>query len=158
VKLDEDCGKVITQGLELGLDVAVSSHVNAFVNYSWQSNPSLASGDIVDPREETDQSSEYNFPPNNRFNAGFNVSYGRFFGDAALSYQGEAYWQDVLDARYAGTTDAFTMLNGSFGVRWAGGKLVTSIKGTNLTNQDVMQHVFGDVIKRSIVGEVKINF
>jgi outer membrane receptor protein involved in Fe transport len=152
-----DCGKVRTQGLELGLDVAVTSSVNAFVNYSWQSNPSLKSGDIPDPRK-TGGSSEYNFPPNNRFNAGFNVSHGRYFGDFALSYQGEAYWQDVLDARYAGTTDPFTLLNGSFGVRWAGGKLITSIKGTNLANQEVMQHVFGDVIKRSIAGEVKVTF
>ena len=152
-----DCGKVRTQGLELGLDVAVTNSVNAFVNYSWQSNPSLKSGDIPDPRE-TGGSSEYNFPPNNRFNAGFNVSYGRYFGDFALSYQGEAYWQDVLDARYAGTTDPFTLLNGSFGVRWAGGRLITSIKGTNLANQEVMQHVFGDMIKRSIAGEVKVTF
>ena len=152
-----DCGKVRTQGLELGLDVAVSNHVNAFANYSWQGNPSLTAGDIPDPRE-TGGSSEYNFPPNNRFNAGFNVSYGRYFGDLALSYQGEAYWQDVLDARYAGTTDPFTLLNGGFGVRWMGGKLITSVKGTNLANQEVMQHVFGDVIKRSIIGEVKVNF
>jgi len=154
---NRDCGAVRTQGLELGLDVAVSGHVNAFVNYSWQSNPSLKSGDIPDPRK-TNGSSEYNFPPNNRFNVGFNTSYGRFFGDAAVSYQGEAYWQDVLDARYAGTTDPFTLVNGSFGVKWLGGKLVTSVKGTNLANQEVMQHVFGDVIKRSVVGEVKVSF
>ena len=31
----------------------------------------------------------------------------------AVSYQDEAYWQDVLDSRYAGTTDAFTLVNGS---------------------------------------------
>jgi outer membrane receptor protein involved in Fe transport len=152
-----DCGAVRTQGIELGVDFLVSNHVNAFANYSWQSNPSLKSGDIADPRE-TGGSSEYNFPPNNRFNIGFNASYGRCFGDFALSYQSEAYWQDVLDARYAGTTDPFTLLNGSFGVKWAGGKLITSVKGTNLANQEVMQHVFGDVIKRSIVGEVKVVF
>jgi len=152
-----DCGKVRTQGIELGLDVMVNRHVNAFANYSWQSNPSLPSGDIPDPRE-TGGSSEYNFPPNNRFNIGMNASYGRYFGDLALTYQSEAYWQDVLDARYAGTTDSFTLLNGSFGVKWMGGKLVTSVKGNNLANQEVMQHVFGDVIKRSIVGEVKVVF
>jgi iron complex outermembrane receptor protein len=152
-----DCGAVRTQGIELGVDMVVSNHVNAFANYSWQSNPSLKSGDIPDPRE-TGKSSEYNFPPNNRFNIGFNASYGRYFGDFAISYQSEAYWQDVLDARYAGTTDPFTLLNGSFGVKWAGGKLITSVKGTNLANQEVMQHVFGDVIKRSIVGEVKVVF
>ena len=152
-----DCGKVRTQGIELGLDVTVSNHVNAFANYSWQSNPSLTTGAIPDPRE-TGKSSEYNFPPNNRFNIGMNASYGRFFGDLAVSYQGEAYWQDVLDARYAGTTDPFTLLNGGFGARWMGGKFITSIKGTNLANQEVMQHVFGDVIKRSVVGEVKVVF
>jgi len=75
-----------------------------------------------------------------------------------VTYQGEAYWQDVLDARYAGTTDAFTMLNGSFGAKWMGGKFITSVKGANLANQEVMQHVFGDVMKRSIVGEVKVVF
>jgi iron complex outermembrane receptor protein len=152
-----DCGKVRTQGLELGVDFTVSSHVNAFANYSWQSNPSLPSGDIPDPRE-TGKSSEYNFPPNNRFNIGLNASYGRFFGDVALSYQGEAYWQDVLDARYAGTTDPFTLLNGSFGAKWMGGRFITSVKGTNLANQEVMQHIFGDVIKRAVTGEVKVIF
>jgi outer membrane receptor protein involved in Fe transport len=152
-----DCGKVRTQGLELGVDFTVNSHINAFANYSWQSNPSLPSGEIPDPRE-TGKSSEYNFPPNNRFNMGLNATYGRYFGDVSVSYQGEAYWQDVLDARYAGTTDPFTLLNGSFGVRWMRGKLTTSVKGTNLANQEVMQHVFGDVTKRAIVGEVKINF
>jgi len=152
-----DCGKVRTQGIELGLDMAVSNHVNAFANYSWQGNPSLPTGEIPDPRE-TGKSSEYNFPPNNRFNIGLNGSYGRFFGDVSVSYQGEAYWQDVLDARYAGTTDPFTLLNGSFGAKWMGGKFITSVKGTNLANQEVMQHVFGDVIKRAITGEVKVIF
>jgi hypothetical protein len=32
------------------------------------------------------------------------------------------------------------------------------VKGTNLANQEVMQHVFGDVIKRSIVGEMRVSF
>jgi hypothetical protein len=28
----------------------------------------------------------------------------------------------------------------------------------NLLNQDVQQHVFGDVLKRQIVGELKVRF
>jgi hypothetical protein len=50
------------------------------------------------------------------------------------------------------------LINGTFGVRWAGERLVTSIKVTNLTNEDVLQHVFGDVLKRQIVGEARITF
>ena len=42
---------------------------------------------------------DINWPAKNRFNAGFNFSYGRFLGNLSVSYTDEAYWQDVLDAR-----------------------------------------------------------
>ena len=47
-------------------------------------------------------------------------------------------------------TDAYTMVSASFGVRWANGKVTTSVKGTNLLNQTIQQHVFGDILKRSL--------
>jgi outer membrane receptor protein involved in Fe transport len=140
-------GQVKSKGLELGLDMAVTRHVNAFANYSYQ----------PDPKPDFDLS-EINLPPNNRFNAGFNASGGRFFGDMSVTYQGKAYWQDVLDARYAGWTDAFTLVNGSIGAKWAGGKLITTLKTTNLTNQQVQQHIFGDVIKRAVMADMRISF
>jgi hypothetical protein len=101
---------------------------------------------------------EANSPANNRFNAGFNFSQGRFLGNLDVSYSGPAYWQDVFDLRYAGTTDAFTLVNGGFGVRWAGDKVVTSIKATNIGNSEVQQHIFGDVLRRQVVGEVRFAF
>ena len=75
-----------------------------------------------------------------------------------MSYSGDAFWQDVLDARYHGTTDAYTMINGGFGVKWINDRITTSIKGTNLGNQKIQQHVFGDIVKRQIVGELRVNF
>ena len=75
-----------------------------------------------------------------------------------MSYSGSAYWQDVLDLRYAGTTDAYTLVNGTFGVRWAGDKVVTSLKVTNIGNSEVQQHIFGDVLRRQVVGEVRFAF
>jgi hypothetical protein len=77
---------------------------------------------------------------------------------AVWGFTDTAYWQDVLDARFAGTTDPYTLVNGSFGVRWAAGRVATSIKGINLANQQVMQHIFGDVLKRQFVGEVRATF
>jgi hypothetical protein len=50
------------------------------------------------------------------------------------------------------------MVNGSFGMRWADGRVTTIIKATNITNENIRQHVFGDVIKRSVVGEVRVQF
>src|SRR4029450_949615 len=102
--------------------------------------------------------SEINLPPNHRFNAGFDVAYRRFTGNLSVSYTGEAFWQDVLDQRYHGTTDAYTLLNGAIGVRWGGNKLQASLKLTNITNEEVRQHIFGDVLRRRAVGELRVAF
>ena len=137
------------KGIELGIDTSVNRSLNAFANYSYQWDPEALNLATV---------LELNLPPNNRFNAGFNFSHLRYLGNLSVSYTDHAFWQDVLDARFHGTTDAYTLINGGFGVRWAGERLVTSIKVTNLANEEVMQHVFGDVIKRQIVGELRFGF
>lgn len=64
----------------------------------------------------------------------------------------------MLDARYAGTTDPFTLVNFTFGLKWMNDRLVTSAKVMNLLNQEVQQHVFGDIMKRQVVGEVRFTF
>ena len=82
----------------------------------------------------------------------------RFLGDLSVNYSGSAFWQDVLDDPYHGTTEAYTLVNGGFGVRWADSKVTTSVKVINLANQDVQQHVFGDILKRQVVGEMRVQF
>jgi hypothetical protein len=77
-------------------------------------------------------------------------------GSASVNAATRAFWVDVLGTPYAGYTDGYAMLNGYFGVRWMDGRLTTAVKGMNLANQDVQQHIFGDVMKRSIVGEIKV--
>ena len=64
----------------------------------------------------------------------------------------------MLDARYHGTTEAYTLVNGGFGVRWIDDQLTTSVKVINLANEDVQQHVFGDVLKRQVIGELRVVF
>ncbi len=59
----------------------------------------------------------------------------------------------MLDNRYAGTTDAFTLVNGTFGVKWGSKRnIVTLLKATNLLNDEIQQHIFGDVSKLQVVG------
>jgi outer membrane receptor protein involved in Fe transport len=142
-------GDYMQRGLELGADVALNNSVNAFVNYSWQDDP--------DPDNPADIS-ELNRPPTNRVNAGFNFGYDRFLGNLAVSYSDEAFWQDVLDSRFHGTTDAYTLVNAGFGVRWGGDRLTTSVKVVNVTNEDVQQHIFGDILKRQVTGELRVRF
>jgi len=145
-------GTIKDKGVELGVEASVNRYVNVFTNYSYQAMPvaeDLPAGTTIN---------DINWPPKNRFNAGFNFSYRRFLGNMNVNYTDEAYWQDVLDARYAGTTEPFTLINAGFGVRWGGERAVTSIKVTNLANEEVMQHIFGDVLKRQVVGEVRLTF
>jgi iron complex outermembrane receptor protein len=135
------------KGFELGIDGAVSRALNVFANYSYQADP--------DPDFDL---SEVNLPPTHRFNTGFSYSAGRFLGNASVSYVDDAFFQDVLDARFHGPTKAYTQVNAAFGVRWMDGKMISSIKVINLTNEDIQSHVFGDVIKRQVIGELRLQF
>ena len=39
-----------------------------------------------------------------------------------------------------------------------GDRLTSTIKVINLGNQDIQSHVFGDVIKRQVSGELRVQF
>jgi outer membrane receptor protein involved in Fe transport len=140
-------GEVKNQGFELGIDGAVNRSLNVFANYSYQDEP-----------EPDFDKSEINLPPTNRFNAGFNFSRDRFLGNFSVSFVDDAYFQDVLDARFAGPTEAYTQVNGAFGMKFMSDKLQTTIKVINLLNEDIQSHVFGDILKRQVIGEVRVVF
>jgi outer membrane receptor protein involved in Fe transport len=141
-------GHMTQKGLELGIDSILNRYVNLFVNYSWQGEPDPEDFDI----------SELNLPAENRFNVGVGVNYQRILANMSVNYSGDAFWQDVLDARYHGSTEAYTIVNGGFGVKWHDDQVTTSLKLINLTNEDVQQHVFGDILKRQIIGELRVTF
>ena len=141
-------GHMTQKGFELGIDGAVNRYVNLFANYSWQGEPDPEDFDV----------SELNIPPKNRFNVGVGYSYQRVLANISLNYTDDAFWQDVLDARYHGTTEAYTLINGGFGLRWMNDQLTTSVKFINLANEEVQQHVIGDVLKRQFIGEMRVTF
>jgi iron complex outermembrane receptor protein len=141
-------GRSLQRGLELGINGPLGKVLEGYVNYSWQGTP--------DPDEFP--LSQLNIPPTNRVNAGLTFARGRYLADLNVTYTGDAYWQDVLDDPYHGTTDAYTLVNGSFGLRWSGDRLTTTVKVINLTNEDIQQHVFGDILKRQVIGEMRVRF
>ena len=67
----------------------------------------------------------------------------------------DAFWSDVLTSAYHGHTDGYATVNGSVGVKWQDGAVTTTVKVTNLFNQTIQQHIFGDLLRRTVVGEVK---
>ena len=145
-------GPVREKGLELSLDQRIAPGVSAFVNYSWQAKPTVIDSATPFPAEELA------LPPTNRFNVGASYDGPRYLASGAVQYADKAFWSDVLSSPYHGYSDAYTMVNGSFGIKWMRGRVTTVVKGTNLLNQDIQQHVFGDIIKRSIVAEVRFAY
>jgi len=141
-------GKSTSQGIELGVNAYVNQFASLFANYSYQSDP--------DPKDFP--LSELNLPPNNRFNIGANFTYDKFLGNFSVTYTDEAFWQDVLSDPFHGTTEPYTLVNAAVGFRWLDDKVTTSLKIVNLVNSSVQQHVFGDITKFQMVGEVKVFF
>lgn len=139
-------GEIVNWGFEIGATGRPADYWTAFANYSWQADPETK--DI--PREEI------NTPPRHRVNVG--VAYDRplFFVSTDLSFVDNAFWTDVLDARFWGPTDSYRQWNAKAGVRLAENRVTISVLGTNLLDEDIQQHVFGDIIPRKVGAEVRL--
>jgi len=147
-------GTVVNKGVELGIDHMINNEFSVFANYAFQSQPIPS----FPGKTETEALGEINLPSKHQFNAGVSWVNSRFFSTLTVSHASEAFWQDVLDSRYHGTTADYTSVNATFGVKFAGGKYSAAVKATNLGNQAIQQHIFGDIIQRQVVGEFKVAF
>ncbi|MBP6703508.1 MAG: TonB-dependent receptor [Vicinamibacteria bacterium] len=148
-------GPLQQDGLELSIDHRFDHHWSVSANYSYQKKPkalTAKSGQIPYLNEEVA------LPAKNRFNASINWNTERLVGTIQANYQDKALWTDVLTSTYHGYTESFTMVNGNIGVKWNKGKVVTTLKGVNLLDKKIQQHVFGDVIRRSVTFETRLTF
>jgi outer membrane receptor protein involved in Fe transport len=141
-------GSVRQKGVELGVEGLVTDTLTAYVNYSYQPEPEPDGFDI----------SELNLPSQHHFNIGAGYNGAKWLGNVGVSYASSAFWQDVLDSRFHGSTEPYTITSATVGYKWRGERLVTSLKITNLFDEEILQHVFGDVMRRQIVGEVRVGF
>lgn len=64
----------------------------------------------------------------------------------------------MLDSRFWGTTDDYTMLNVSVGFRFLDDRMTLAVIGNNVTDERVQQHIFGDIISRKITGQLRFQF
>lgn len=139
------------RGVELGLHAELAEAVHGYVNYSWQDDPE-ATGYSEAEMAELPQ------PAKHRVNAGLNAGIGVVNLGVTASYQGRAFWTDVLTSDYHGWTEPFTMVNTSLSVDLLEGRLRPGVRVVNLLNQDIQQHIFGDVLKRQIIGQLRFRF
>lgn len=145
-------GPIRTKGVELFLEHHFAAGIVGFLNYSWQPDPKpLPAARPFPPLEIT-------IPPRNRVNAGISWSGRRLVGSLSLNHADRAFWVDVFPHGFDGYTESYTMFNASFGVRLARGRILTTLRGMNLTNNEVRQHNFGDIIKRTVYLDARFAF
>jgi outer membrane receptor protein involved in Fe transport len=145
-------GDVKNKGIELGLDGVLSSNATAFVTYAYQAEPVPSFPGLSD----TQALAEINLPSKHLFSIGMTGNYKRAYGTISVSHASEAFWQDVLDARYSGYTKPYTSVNFTIGTKWSDGRYGLALKATNIANQSIQQHIFGDIIKRMVVAEFRV--
>ncbi len=145
-------GETIDQGVELGIDARPSDKWSFFFNYSYQKEPETKGIEVAPGTNLV----AVNVPPENRINAGVAYDAGSWFVNSNVNYVDEALWTDVLNI--IGPTDSFTQANLSIGYRFAGDKATFSIIGSNIFDEDVQQHIFGDVISRKVSAQLLYRF
>jgi len=141
-------GDQVDRGVELGLDWRISPTVSTWASYSWQDEPE------VTPAGDT--TFQVNIPPEHRFTLGGRFRAGRAHGSASVDYADKALWTDVPP--FVGTTDAYTLVNASVAVDLFDEQLTIGLDGVNLLDEEIQQHIFGDILRRRIVGRVMIRF
>ena len=133
-------------GFEFGIESALQYGVSVYTNYSYQALPKANF-----PLTET------NHPSTHRFNFGLRYDAGKWNTGMSIASSTAAFFQDVLDARFSGTIPAYSVINMSFGMRLGpNGRYQPSIRVLNLADIDIQQHIFGDVMKRQVVAELRV--
>jgi outer membrane receptor protein involved in Fe transport len=145
----QNIGETIDKGVELSLQQRIGENWSWFFNASWQDDPKFSGIDDADVSQ--------NRAPEWRGNIGLSYDTGRFFFGANANYQDEAYWADVAAAP-PGTTDSFTLINVSLGVRLFDERMTLQVMGANITDEKAQQHIFGDIIGRKITGQLGFRF
>ncbi|MCB1053397.1 MAG: TonB-dependent receptor [Acidobacteria bacterium] len=145
-------GPIRYQGFETSLDTSIGEAFTLGINYSWQDDPEILKDANPYPPEEIINASKH------RANLSLGWHSGAHLVDLVGSYASEAFWTDVLDARFHGPTDSYTQINVAYAYRWFDGLFTTTLKVNNLFDEEIQQHVFGDVQKRQFAGEVKFKF
>ena len=148
-------GDLRNKGIEITLDHSFNAWLSANVNYSRQAVPRILTP-AGDPTRFP--AASLAVPPRDRFNAGLNLAHERYLGCLSVNHAGEAFWTDVLTPAFYGFSKGYTLVNASFGVRFREGHVTTTLKASNVLNDDVQQHIFGDILKRSVLGEIRLMF
>lgn len=142
-------GRVVDEGVELSWDDDWSRAFSTRTSFTYQRAPHVSTTGAVPL--------QVNRPPRHQVSLLATVRRPHWFGSGSVSYIDRAFWADVLSAPFWGTTRSYIVVDAAAGVDVSRSARV-SIKGTNLLDRQIKQHVFGDVIRRKMSAELGYRF
>jgi outer membrane receptor protein involved in Fe transport len=139
-------GNLAESGFEMGVDSPIARGFSGSANYSFQSRPDVTGVNGGPPPA-------VNIPPRHRVNFSVSGTHQRFVGSLTASFTDRAFWTDVLAIQ--GWTNRFWLLGATAGLNFSGDRITWSVKGTNLADRVVQHHIFGDLIRRRVMTELR---
>ncbi|HYS54407.1 MAG TPA: TonB-dependent receptor [Thermoanaerobaculia bacterium] len=142
-------GRVVDQGLEVSWDNDWSTAFSTKASLTYEENPKITNKSTIPL--------QVNRPPRYQGSLLANIRQARWFASGDVSYCDKAFWADVLDSRFWGTTRSYIMVDAAVGVP-VGHNVDVLAKGTNLLDRRIKEHIFGDIIRRELTAEVRYRF
>ncbi len=148
-------GSIRNQGIEISASHRFRGSWVLNGNYSFQDEP-----EMLDPIGHPNRppSDSVSVPPTHRFNLGLAYDSEHYLGSVTVNYSGKAFFAQGLNPSFLGYSDAYTLVGLTLGKRWKEGQVTTSIKVINALDEKARQHVFGDILRRSVIFEIQLRY
>ena len=102
-------GTIRDQGIELALHTDWEYGLSTRASYTFQDDTTITESDPTLPLQ-------LNQAPTHQWAIGIFRDGPRWRGSLNVAYTDEAFWSDVLDSRFWGTTDSYVLTSGQLGV------------------------------------------
>jgi outer membrane receptor protein involved in Fe transport len=153
------------RGFELGGGWGGKSGLSVSLTYSYQDVPisdGVAMNDRIDVvRAETeagvdldgdgkvaDTTAFVNIPARHRLSGTIGLARPRWGATATADYVAQTFWQDVLTSDFWGYVPSYTLVGVRGSYVWPKKHLKLGVQVTNLLDEPIQQHIYGDIIGR----------
>lgn len=139
-------GRVRDRGVELATNMEWS-RLSLQGSYTFQDVPRLESG--------TNLPLQINRPARHQVGGGLTYAADRWTAAGDAHYTDKAFWSDVFTEAFWGYTDAYLSVNARVSYRLQDLPWELWLSATNLFDEKIKSHVFGDTIRRKVTGGVR---
>lgn len=134
-------GRVRDRGMELACQVEWAP-ISVQGSYTFQAVPVLDN--------EMDLPLQINQPPRHQGGVSLTYRVNRWIVSGDVHYSDRAFWADVFTQPFWGYTDAYRSVNARVSYRLPNRPWDLWLSATNLLDEKIKSHVFGDTVRRKI--------